>query len=99
MTRPATNYVGAVLDRLADHPATGDLDGDLLQLYALLALVKGRETTLRDVHDAWAIWRNRTAPEHRSLIPFADLTAAVQELDRPYMEAIRWAADARAEVS
>lgn len=91
MIAPA-NYVQAVLSRLADEKPTGDLDDGLLALYALLALVKGAETTLEDVHDAWALWRNRTDPEHRSLVPFADLDEAIQELDRPYMEAIQAAA-------
>lgn len=87
-----TNYVQVVLGRLCEHHATSGLDADLLHLYALLALTKGGDTSLQDVHDAWALWRNTTAPDHRSLVPFAELTAAVQELDRPYMEAIHWAA-------
>lgn len=86
------NYAQAILSRLTVHHVTCELDGDLLRLYALLALVKGGDTSLRDVHDAWAIWRNQTAPGHRSLVPFDDLDEAVQELDRPYMDAIRWAA-------
>ena len=57
---------------------------ELAKLYALLVLTKGDDTTLRDVHDAWALW----AGEHRSAVPFDDLTAEVQELDRPYMDAI-----------
>jgi hypothetical protein len=70
-------------------------DPALLRLYALLAFAKGRDTTLEDVHDAWALWRHATRPEHRSMIPFTDLDPAVQELDRPYMEAIHRVADHR----
>ncbi len=90
MTSP--NYVQAVLDRL--NPASPGLDPDLAQLYALLALVKGVDTTLEDVHDAWAIYRNVTRPDHKSLVPFDELTVEVQELDRKFQEAIHEAAKA-----
>jgi hypothetical protein len=69
--------------------ALPDLEPDLIRLYALLALVKGEQTTLADVHDAWAIWCDQTCPGHRSLVPFDELAPEVQELDRPYMTAIR----------
>lgn len=62
---------------------------DLLDLYTLLVFTRGDETTLEDVHDAWSVWRHRTDPEHRSIIPFSGLTREVQELDRKYAEAIR----------
>lgn len=62
---------------------------ELLRLYALLALVKGTDVTLEDVHNAWATWISATDPHHRSAIPFEFLTAPVQQSDRPYMEAIR----------
>jgi hypothetical protein len=39
-------------------------------------------------HDAWAVWRNTTRPDHPSLVPFDQLTPDVQELDRTYMDAI-----------
>lgn len=64
------------------------LDGQLLDLYTLLALTTGEKTTLEDVHDAWSVWRSQTQPDHRSIIPFSELTPEVQELDREYMEAI-----------
>ncbi len=66
-----------------------NVEDDLLDLYLLLAFTKGIDTELIDVHDAWAIWRNKTAPEHRSLVPFNQLTQEVQELDRPYCESIQ----------
>lgn len=88
------NYVQTVIDdlgiRLPGCPT------DLLGLYALLAMVRGTDTTLEDVHDAWAVWRNATVPDHRSLIPFESLTLEVQELDREYMQAIHEAAKALA---
>ena len=67
------------------------LDPELLDLYTLLALI-GVNVTMRDVHDAWAIWQARTDPAHRSIIPFAELASDVQELDRKYTDGIRRAA-------
>lgn len=87
-----SNYVDDVTARLA-----GTLDDcplELLRLYTLLALVKGPGTTLEDVHDAWAVWRADTRPDHPSLVPFGDLRPEVQELDRKYMDAICAAAPA-----
>ncbi|MCX4809026.1 hypothetical protein OG601_47165 [Streptomyces sp. NBC_01239] len=63
-------------------------DDALLDLYALLVLVKGEEVTLQDVHDAWAVWRSRTAPNHKSIMPFDQLTLSVQKLDQTYADAI-----------
>lgn len=63
-------------------------DGPLMDLYLLLVFTRGEATTLEDVHDAWAIARSRTRPDHRSIIPFGELTVAVQELDREFVEAI-----------
>ncbi|HEY8590199.1 MAG TPA: hypothetical protein VIL55_11670 [Naasia sp.] len=85
-TTTSPNYVQQAITRLTD--ALPDLDPALAQLYALLVLTRGVNTTLEDVHDAWALWRNTTNPAHRSLIPFAGLSHEVQELDRPYMDAI-----------
>lgn len=61
---------------------------NLLNLYLLLVFVKGENTTLKDVHNAWAIDKNRTFPEHWSLKPFEELTIEVQEKDREYQQAI-----------
>lgn len=68
------------------------LDRPLSELYALLALTKGGSVTLEDVHDAWAMWRNRTNPTHKSLVLFDQLDLSVQELDREYMDGIHRAA-------
>ncbi|QNN99275.1 hypothetical protein SEA_FAUST_203 [Streptomyces phage Faust] len=80
------NYVQEVLDELDNK--IGGLPDELLDLYGLLVFVKGENVTLEDVHDAWAIWKNRIRPDHKSLIPFNDLTLEVQELDRKYADAI-----------
>jgi len=69
--------------------ATNDEDGDLYLIYAVLSLTKGTDTTLKDVHDAWGAWKHlRGNHDHKSIIPFDELPEDVQELDRPYMEAI-----------
>lgn len=68
-----------------------DVAWDLLHLYVLLVLTKGTETTCRDVHDAWSLWKVRTLFEedlHHSLVPFDELPEAVQKLDEPYRDAI-----------
>jgi len=60
----------------------------LLDVYALLVLVKGENCNNEDVHDAWSVWQNLKDKEHRSLIPFDELTREVQDLDTKYKDAI-----------
>lgn len=84
------NYIQPVIADLAR--LLPGCDGILLNLYALLAMTRGVNTRLEDVHDAWSIWQNLSDPRHRSLIPFDQLAPDVQELDRKYMEAIHTAA-------
>lgn len=67
--------------------------GTLLDLYTLLVFTKGVNCTLKDVHDAWSVWKNNRMPDHRSLIPFELLTEEVQELDREYCDAIKKVAE------
>jgi hypothetical protein len=64
----------------------------LLDLYALIALRHGVNTSVADVHDAWALWRSRTHSSHPLIVPFDQLTPDVQALDEPYAAAIRDAA-------
>ena len=80
------NYLDAIVAAL-DEKLPGHRP-ELLRFYALLVLTTGIDTTLENVHDAWSAWQTATRPEHRSLIPFNELTLEVRELDRPYMEAI-----------
>lgn len=84
------NYAASMITRI-ERELPG-LDPTLANLYALLALTKGEETSLEDVHDAWAIWTATTRGTHRSLIPFAELSPEVQELDRKYVDGIHRAA-------
>jgi hypothetical protein len=86
MTTHPVTYIRPVIDHI-DQELPG-LPPELLRMYSLLALTKGLDTTLEDVHDAWSLWQEQSAPQHRSLIPFGQLSAQVQELDRPYRDAI-----------
>jgi hypothetical protein len=69
-----------------------DCDPNLRRLYLLLVMTTGANTTLEDVHNAWAIWCTTNNPEHHSAIPFNRLSPHVQNLDGPYAAAIRRAA-------
>ena len=75
-----------------DFDAMNRNDQRLYRIYAVLCLSKGTDTTLKDVHDAWSAWRAHTMPEHRSIIPFEELTPETQALDAPYRDAIHQAA-------
>jgi hypothetical protein len=80
------NYIDSVRETLSQQiPDTAE---ELLDLYTLLTFVKGSAVTLEDVHDAWSVWRSRTNPNHKSLIPFGELTPEVQQLDQKYADAI-----------
>lgn len=82
----SVNYVQEVRRRLSEKI---DVEMDLLSLYALLVFTRGDMCTNEDIHDAWAIWRDRTNPEHKSLIPFEELSQEVKDLDIEYCEAVR----------
>lgn len=79
------NYIQQARDILSKKI---DVESDLLDLYVLLVLTSGIDTELIDVHDAWAVWKNKTNQSHKSLIPFSELTPEVQALDEEYRDAI-----------
>lgn len=62
---------------------------DLFVLYAVLLLAKGELVSCEDVHNAWAAWKMIRGEEHESVRPFADLSAATQDEDSPFVLAIR----------
>jgi hypothetical protein len=81
------NYIQEIKDALrVFHP---NMKEELLDVYALLVLVKGVNVTLEDVHDAWSVWKNQHRPDHWSLIPFEELKPEVQGLDQKYVDTIR----------
>lgn len=88
-----SNYVQQVKDAVAEfHPR---LAPELLDMYALLVLVRGEEVTLKDVHDAWSVWKNQHRADHHSLIPFEQLSLEVQAMDDKYAKSIRIVATIR----
>lgn len=78
--------IRALIDPSAapEHP----LDERLFLLYALLALVKGKETTLEDVHNAWVVWMLEIDEDHHALLPFAQLSESQRSQDQPFLDAI-----------
>lgn len=87
------NYIDRLADRIAREvdPAQNLTEDarNLFRFYAVLVLVKGEAVELSDVHDAWVAWKSSTDPEHRSNIPFDELSPETQAMDVPYVAAIR----------
>lgn len=81
------SYATDVYQRL-DQEMPGQ-NAELIRLYSLLALVKGEDTTLEDVHDARSLSRMFTRPAHPAMVPFDQLSPEVQALDQEYCDAIR----------
>lgn len=84
------NYIDEVKQELANHIRVGK---GLMNVYALLVLVKGEDTTLEDVHDAWAVninqtWDKEKLGEHFSMIPFNQLKKETQDKDQHFVDAI-----------
>ena len=82
-----SNYVQLATEILREELGE-DLDSVLEGLYVLLVLMRGERTTLRNVHDAYVVWRTQTNPQYRSRMCFEDLTLEAQELDRKRAKAI-----------
>jgi hypothetical protein len=70
-------------------------DETLFLGYAVLMRAKGLEATAADVHDTWAAWMLGRDPGHQAIVPFDELSADVQALDAPYLQAIHTAARQR----
>jgi hypothetical protein len=91
MPRLGDNYIDQLAGEIASLCKLPDNDdyNRLARIYAVLCLTKGAEVTSEDVHDAWSAWCAENKPDHRSLVPFAQLTREVKVLDEPYRNAIR----------
>lgn len=95
------NYIDKIAMDIyhAAHPdRSGNMDEEsfrLYRIYAVLLLSKAEfsEIELEDVHNAWSAWRAGTNPNHKSLVPFNELSVEVQELDKPYRDAIMYVAE------
>ena len=84
------NYVDEIIEQLLKRVQIGI---GLQSVYALLVLCKGTETTLKDVHDAWAVnmnrgWNKEKHGQHWSMIPFEQLKKETQDKDQKYVDAI-----------
>lgn len=92
------NYLAAdaalIRASLAEGTSVPDGADELFLLYAVLMRAKGVEVQAEDVHDAWSFWMLRIDPEHKAVVPFADLDAATRAEDSPFLLAIRRAAAA-----
>ena len=94
--RTDETYIDEVVRITKEKSRLKDEDSNLVRLYALLALVKGKDVTFKDVHDAWAMDMNfkpRTPQcyghAHKSIVPFDRLKVETQDLDNEYVEAIK----------
>ncbi len=88
--------IAAAICRAVPAEALPDADtSELFRIYAVLALAKGQEAELEDVHDAWSAWMSGLHPDHQSVKPLSDLEPDVQAADLPYLEAIRCVAEQR----
>ena len=93
------NYIDEVKEELLKHVKIGK---GLQNVYALLVLVKGTDTTLKDVHDAWAVnmnltWDREQYGEHYSMIPFDELKPETAAKDQKFVDAIHAASQAMKE--
>ncbi len=77
------------LGKATDARGWPSCEPELTRYYLLLMMVKGSDVTNKDVHDAWAVWRNETRPDHKSIVEFDDLSEPVQAMDTPFRDAIR----------
>ena len=86
-------YIDEIAQQIASEldpgrlPDEGNVDR-LLRSYAVLVRTKGRETTLEDVHDAWAAWMAEVDPAHPALKPFAELDDSTRQEDKPFLSAV-----------
>jgi hypothetical protein len=90
-------YLDTIADAIrAEVPERVIPDGDtglLFRLYAVLALAKGADVSVADVHNAWAAWMTTIEPAHESIKPYDSLEGDVKREDRPFVDAIRRVAE------
>ena len=65
-----------------------DCDPVLVNYYTMLVLAVPGEITLEHVHDAWAMWRIDTRPDHQDLVPFRNLSDETAAYDIPFRDAL-----------
>lgn len=86
------NYIDDVAQAIRREVAPNLLpEGDttsLFRLYAVLALARGTDVSLEDVHNAWSAWMSEREPTHEAIRPYEQLSSHLQREDRPFLEAI-----------
>ena len=88
-------YIDKIYEQI--QTKTGLKSKETLKMYTLLTLVKGEQCTLSDIHDGWSIVMNFKDPNppycyghnHKSIVPFEQLSEETQEKDRKYLKIIR----------
>lgn len=91
---PEGNYIDSLAARVRAALPEGllpdeDRLDDLFRVYALLILVRARDITGEDVHNAWATWMALKGEQHDSIRPFADLDEATRREDDPFVAVLR----------
>jgi len=80
--------VGKLRSRIGEDALPPDHVDELLRIYAVLCLTVGEACSPQNVHDAWSAWMTGINPGHESVVPFDQLSQAVQLEDLPYLNAI-----------
>lgn len=87
-------YIDEIIERVQQE--TGLKSKETIKMYALLVLTKGTQITLSDIHDGWSMAMNFKefnpphcyGHEHKSIVPFKELSIETQEKDRKYLNAL-----------
>ena len=87
-------YIDEIIERVQQE--TGLKSKETIKMYALLVLTKGTQITLSDIHDGWSMamnFKESNPPycyghEHKSIVPFKELSIETQEKDRKYLDAL-----------
>jgi hypothetical protein len=85
----------AIQEAIPDDVLPKDDTSELFLLYAVVLLARGEATSREDVHNAWVAWMISKHKRHESMVPFAELPAATQAEDSPFVTAIRTVARRR----
>ena len=87
-------YIDKIYKKVQE--TTGLKSKETIKMYALLVLTKGEDITLADIHDGWSMvmnFKESNSPycyghDHKSLVPFDQLSYETQIKDEKYLEAL-----------
>jgi len=91
LTQARAAFLAALAEPEHDWTLTS-LEQRLLDLYTLLVLVKGKQCSTEDVHNAWTMALQRERLSNSAPVPFSQLEVSIAALHVPYRDAIRTAA-------